>query len=70
MDSSVWLESVLYAAYFHHMLDHGFYTPPSGFEVAFVSAAHTTEHIDSFLEALSVRSHLQFVAYPLPRFFG
>ncbi len=40
-----------HAAYFHHMLDHGFYTPPSGFEVAFVSAAHTEEHIDAFIQA-------------------
>ena len=42
-----------HARYFPHMLDHGFYTPPSGFEVAFVSAAHTEEHIDAFLEAFN-----------------
>ncbi|MCF7817360.1 MAG: glutamate-1-semialdehyde 2,1-aminomutase [Kiritimatiellales bacterium] len=40
-----------HARYFHHMLDAGFYTPPSAFEVAFISAAHTEEHIDAFLEA-------------------
>lgn len=40
-----------HARYFHHMLDAGFYTPPSAFEVAFISAAHTEGHIDAFLEA-------------------
>jgi glutamate-1-semialdehyde 2,1-aminomutase len=40
-----------HAAYFHHMLDQGFYTPPSGFEVAFISAAHTQNDISAFLEA-------------------
>lgn len=40
-----------HARYFHHMLDHGFYTPPSAFEVAFVSAAHTEADIDTFLQA-------------------
>ena len=42
-----------HARYFHHMLDGGFYTPPSAFEVAFISAAHTEEHIDAFLESFS-----------------
>lgn len=41
-----------HARYFHHMLDAGFYTPPSGFEVAFVSAAHTEADIDAFIQAL------------------
>jgi glutamate-1-semialdehyde 2,1-aminomutase len=41
-----------HAAYFHHMLDAGFYTPPSGFEVAFVSAAHSESDIDGFIQAL------------------
>ena len=40
-----------HARYFHHMLQHGFYTPPSGFEVAFISGVHTLEHIDAFIEA-------------------
>ncbi|MEE9369576.1 MAG: glutamate-1-semialdehyde 2,1-aminomutase [Pontiella sp.] len=51
LDDSKACDQKAHAAYFHHMLDHGFYTPPSGFEVAFVSAAHTEEHIDAFLEA-------------------
>ncbi|MBN2162391.1 MAG: glutamate-1-semialdehyde 2,1-aminomutase [Pontiellaceae bacterium] len=40
-----------HARYFHHMLQSGFYTPPSAFEVAFVSASHTAADIDAFLEA-------------------
>lgn len=53
LDDSKACDQKAHAAYFHHMLNNGFYTPPSGFEVAFVSAAHTTEHIDAFLEALN-----------------
>jgi glutamate-1-semialdehyde 2,1-aminomutase len=51
LDDSKACDQKAHAAYFHHMLEQGFYTPPSGFEVAFVSAAHTTEDIDAFLEA-------------------
>jgi glutamate-1-semialdehyde aminotransferase len=32
------------------MLDLGFYTPPSAFEVDFISAAHTAEHIEAFTQ--------------------
>ncbi|WP_372794378.1 glutamate-1-semialdehyde 2,1-aminomutase [Pontiella sp.] len=53
LDDSKACDQKAHAAYFHHMLDHGFYTPPSGFEVAFVSAAHTEEDIQAFLEAFS-----------------
>ena len=41
-----------YARYFHHMLNEGFYLPPSAFEVAFISASHTQKHIEAFLIAL------------------
>jgi len=34
-----------YAAFFHAMLERGVYLPPSQFEAAFVSAAHTDEDI-------------------------
>ena len=40
-----------HAAFFHNMLDRGFYLPPSQFEVGFVSAAHTEGDIDAFLSA-------------------
>jgi glutamate-1-semialdehyde 2,1-aminomutase len=53
LDDSKACDQTAHAAYFHHMLDHGIYTPPSGFEVAFVSAVHTAEHIDAFLKAFS-----------------
>jgi len=40
-----------HARFFHEMLDRGFYLPPSQFETAFVSAAHTAEHIEAFVSA-------------------
>jgi glutamate-1-semialdehyde 2,1-aminomutase len=40
-----------HAAFFHGMLDRGFYLPPSQFEVGFVSAAHTAADIDAFIAA-------------------
>ena len=52
LDDSKSCDHKAYAHYFHQMLDAGFYLPPSAFEVAFVSAAHTTSHIDAFLAAL------------------
>ncbi len=42
-----------YARFFHFMLDNGFYMPPSGYEVSFLSAAHTDDQIDKFLSDLS-----------------
>ena len=42
-----------FARLFHHMLDSGFYLPPSGYEVAFLSTAHTENQIEKFLHALS-----------------
>jgi glutamate-1-semialdehyde 2,1-aminomutase len=37
--------------YFHSMLEQGIYLPPSQFEAAFVSAAHTEADIDRTIEA-------------------
>ena len=54
LDDSKACNAKEHARYFHHMLDRGFYTPPSAFEVAFVSAAHTEADIDAFLEALEI----------------
>ncbi|MFT5473209.1 MAG: glutamate-1-semialdehyde 2,1-aminomutase [Candidatus Promineifilaceae bacterium] len=42
-----------HAAFFNHMLEQGFYLPPSQFEVGFVSAAHSDADVDAFLEAAS-----------------
>src|SRR5438552_2148099 len=40
-----------HAAFFHALLDAGVYLPPSQFEAAFVSAAHTEADIELTLEA-------------------
>jgi glutamate-1-semialdehyde 2,1-aminomutase len=40
-----------FAAFFHAMLDAGVYLPPSQFEAAFVSAAHTEADIDATVAA-------------------
>jgi glutamate-1-semialdehyde 2,1-aminomutase len=53
LDDSKACDQKAHARYFHHMLEAGFYTPPSGFEVAFVSAVHTENDIDTFLEAFN-----------------
>ena len=39
--------------FFHSMLDQGIYLPPSQFEAAFISAAHTENDIDRTIEAAS-----------------
>jgi glutamate-1-semialdehyde 2,1-aminomutase len=45
-----------YAGLFHDLLGRGIYLAPSGFEVGFLSAAHTEAHIDAL--AAAVRAHL------------
>lgn len=40
-----------FAKFFHGMLERGVYLPPSGYEAAFVSLAHTDEDIERTLEA-------------------
>ena len=47
-------DTAAHAAFFHHMLNSGFYLPPSQFEVAFVSAAHEEAHIEAFLSAATI----------------
>jgi glutamate-1-semialdehyde 2,1-aminomutase len=37
--------------FFHAMLEQGIYLPPSQFEAAFISAAHTDDDIDRTIEA-------------------
>ena len=53
LEDSKTCDQEAHARYFHHMLRHGFYTPPSGFEVAFISGVHL-EHIDAFKSILSI----------------
>ena len=40
-----------FARFFHSMLEHGVYPPPSGYEAWFVSLAHSGRDIDATLEA-------------------
>jgi glutamate-1-semialdehyde 2,1-aminomutase len=40
-----------YAKVFHELLKRGFYTAPSGFEVSFMSTAHTDEHFERLFRA-------------------
>ena len=41
-----------YAPFFHAMLEHGVYLPPSVFEAWFVSSAHDDAAMDRIAEAL------------------
>ncbi len=47
----------LFRRFFFGMLERGFYLPPSPFEVAFISLAHTSDDVEAFLAA--VRSTLR-----------
>jgi glutamate-1-semialdehyde 2,1-aminomutase len=49
-----------FAAFFHAMLERGIYLPPSQFEAAFLSLAHTPDDIESTLAA--ARESLQSLA--------
>ena len=51
LESAKQSDTKAHAAFFHGMLNRGFYLPPSQFEVGFVSAAHTPEDIDRFVAA-------------------
>ena len=44
-------DTAAYGAFFRGMLIRGFYLPPSQFEVAFISAAHTVDDVRRFVEA-------------------
>ena len=43
-----------YRAFFHSMLDHGVYLPPSAYEAWFCSAAHDDRAVQTILDALPV----------------
>jgi glutamate-1-semialdehyde 2,1-aminomutase len=42
-----------FAAIFHPLLERGIYLAPSAFEVGFLSAAHTSEHVDKLVTGIS-----------------
>ena len=50
-DSAKRSDTTKFARYFHGMLSRGFYLPPSQFEAAFISLAHTEIDIDATVEA-------------------
>jgi len=45
-------DTAAYRAFFHTMLDHGVYLPPSAFEAWFLSSAHDDRAVQTVLDAL------------------
>lgn len=50
-DSAKKSDTKKFAKFFNQMLEHGIYLPPSQFEAAFISTAHTLEDIDRTIKA-------------------
>ncbi len=50
-------DTAAFAAFFHAMLDHGVYLPPSAYEAWFVSAAHDERAVQTVLDALPPAAH-------------
>ena len=48
-------DTAAFAAFFHAMLDHGVYLPPSAYEAWFLSAAHDDAPSQTVLDALPAR---------------
>ncbi len=53
-----------FRAFFHAMLDHGVYLPPSAFEAWFVSSAHDQTAVDRVAEALPYAARAAAAARP------
>jgi glutamate-1-semialdehyde 2,1-aminomutase len=53
-----------YTAFFHAMLSHGVYLPPSAFEAWFVSAALDDAAVERVLDALPAAAHAAAAARP------
>ncbi len=45
-------DTARFKAFFHHLLDHGVYLPPSQFEAGFVSAAHDDAAVNETIAAI------------------
>jgi len=45
-------DTAAYAAFFHSMLDHGVYLPPSAYETWFCSSAHDDRAVQAIIDAL------------------
>jgi glutamate-1-semialdehyde 2,1-aminomutase len=52
-DSAMTSDTAQHARFFHRMLSHGVYLPPSQFEALFVSLAHGEEEVSATAEAAS-----------------
>jgi glutamate-1-semialdehyde 2,1-aminomutase len=50
-DSASKSDTKMFARFFHAMLDNGVYLPPSQYEAAFLSAAHTEQDIQQTIVA-------------------
>jgi glutamate-1-semialdehyde 2,1-aminomutase len=44
-------DTSVFGRFFHAMLEQGIYLPPSQFEAAFISLAHSEDDIDKTIEA-------------------
>jgi glutamate-1-semialdehyde 2,1-aminomutase len=51
-DTAKTADTTRFKAFFHHLLEHGVYLPPSQFEAGFVSAAHDEEAIQATIAAI------------------
>jgi glutamate-1-semialdehyde 2,1-aminomutase len=51
-ESAKTADTARFKAFFHHMLEHGVYLPPSQFEAAFVGAAHDDAAVSATVDAI------------------
>ncbi len=52
-DDALRCDTKLYARFFHEMLSRGVYMPPSQFEAAFISTAHSDEDVERTVNAIN-----------------
>src|SRR3954453_1648789 len=57
-------DTAAFAAFFHAMLDHGVYLPPSAYEAWFVSAAHDVRAVQTVLDALPAAARAAAATVP------
>jgi glutamate-1-semialdehyde 2,1-aminomutase len=67
LTSAMSASAARYAAFFHAMLDHGVYLPPSAYEAWFVGASHDTEAIGRIADALPHAAAAAAAVAPLDR---
>jgi glutamate-1-semialdehyde 2,1-aminomutase len=57
---SLRVDHAKFSTFFHHLLDHGVYMPPSGIDAACLSAAHSVGDIEQTIEVMSAGLKLAF----------